>query len=482
MLWLCTYVVCVQVNARSSGKTALHCAVAAGKMNVAEALLELGANIECEDEEGLKPLHHCALREQSEIASFLLNAGCDPNSKTNSEQTPLILAAIKGSTKVLGILLKWPTTSLSEMDKDGDTALHCAVHGRRYQALCALLEAGADPSLINFNILTPIHLAVRVGFLPAVESMVKSHPEHVNVRDQVQCTPLHVAATEGEFEVARTLLEVAECLVDAVTETGHTPLHGAIMKDQSKMVELLIGYGADPSITDGAGTTPVHRALGNEDLEPPSDCTPELNKVRELLAGMQAGEVSGQLVVACFLVREEADLRLHSSDGESPLDSCSPEMAVTVSSFAEKYAGTGTYRGSLRQQKQAKNTEDHTAKVNENVSTEAESKWDPEAADRIKGGQQMSLQPTPNHPLTPDTTPSSTGKPDGVKTSATLPPQTSPNLSTAGAVDLCFLCDTPITVRFEPCGHSPLCQNCARRARKCPDCKTPVQAVSQIPV
>ena len=50
-------------------------------------------------------------------------------------------------------------------DKDGDTALHCGIHGRRYQVLCALLEAGADPSLINFNILTPLHLAVQVGFL-----------------------------------------------------------------------------------------------------------------------------------------------------------------------------------------------------------------------------------------------------------------------------------------------------------------------------
>ena len=37
--------------------------------------------------------------------------------------------------------------------------------------------------------------------------------------------------------------------------------------------------------------------------------------------------------------------------------------------------------------------------------------------------------------------------------------------------DLCFLCDVPITVKFDPCGHSPLCHNCARRAKKCPDCK-----------
>lgn len=55
---------------------------------------------------------------------------------------------------------------VNTQDKDGDTALHCSIHGRRYQSMCALLEAGADPSLVNFNILTPLHLAVKVGFLP----------------------------------------------------------------------------------------------------------------------------------------------------------------------------------------------------------------------------------------------------------------------------------------------------------------------------
>ena len=52
--------------------------------------------------------------ELPEMASFLLNAGCDPNSKSQSEQTPLIMAALKGHTKVLGVLLRWPATRLSE--------------------------------------------------------------------------------------------------------------------------------------------------------------------------------------------------------------------------------------------------------------------------------------------------------------------------------------------------------------------------------
>ena len=69
-------------------------------------------------------------------------------------------------------------------------------------------------------------------------------------------------------------------MVDAKADTGHTPLHGAVMKDHSRIVELLIGYGADPTITDSDDDTPLHSALDNSDLHLPTDDTHELNKAR----------------------------------------------------------------------------------------------------------------------------------------------------------------------------------------------------------
>lgn len=41
----------------------------------------------------------------------------------------------------------------------------------------------------------------------AVETILHHHPEHVNVRDGIGCTPLHTAATEGEVAVAKVILE-----------------------------------------------------------------------------------------------------------------------------------------------------------------------------------------------------------------------------------------------------------------------------------
>ena len=68
-------------------------------------------------------------------------------------------------------------------------------------------------------------------------------------------------------------------MVDCRTEAGHTPLHTAIIHDHSRMVELLIGYGADPSIVESNGKTALYLALDNDDLDPPSEQTVQLNKV-----------------------------------------------------------------------------------------------------------------------------------------------------------------------------------------------------------
>ena len=43
--------------------------------------------------------------------------------------------------------------------------------------------------------------------------------------------------------------------------------------------------------------------------------------------------------------------------------------------------------------------------------------------------------------------------------------------STLNSPDLelaCFLCESPVDVKLEPCGHAMMCSTCAQRAKKCP--------------
>ena len=62
-----------------------------------------------------------------------------------------------------------------------------------------------------------------------------------------------------------------------------------------------------------------------------------------MLSGLTSGEVSGHVIVACFLIREGADVSAVAGNGETALDSCDPEVAVILSTFAGKYAGYIAY-------------------------------------------------------------------------------------------------------------------------------------------
>ena len=54
---------------------------------------------------------------------------------------------------------------------DGNTALHVAVLTQQVQIVSLLMETGADPSLVNFRIVTPITEAARIGFTAYVSSI-----------------------------------------------------------------------------------------------------------------------------------------------------------------------------------------------------------------------------------------------------------------------------------------------------------------------
>ncbi len=106
----------------------------------------------------------------------------------------------------------------------------------------ALLKAGADIHQTDKNGVTPLHHAVRFRSPAAVETLL----QHGAVVNQ-QCkrsgsTPLH----------------------RAVTSTG-APGTAGKDKEARQIVEILLRYGADPSIKNKNGKTPADY-IGDESL------------------------------------------------------------------------------------------------------------------------------------------------------------------------------------------------------------------------
>ena len=120
-----------------AGDTALHVAAAAHQRGLAESLLARGAAVGAGNRRGAEPLHYAAdggpgvdyrdPNAQSELISYLIDAGADPDA----------------------------------MDKSGVAPLHRAVRTRSSGAVRALIDKGADPLLMNKSGSTALHLAVQ---------------------------------------------------------------------------------------------------------------------------------------------------------------------------------------------------------------------------------------------------------------------------------------------------------------------------------
>ncbi|KAM0859090.1 hypothetical protein ACQ4PT_047427 [Festuca glaucescens] len=78
-----------------SKNTPLEHAVSGGNLPAARFLLDHGADLHQENEEGITVIHLAAMKGKSEIVKLLLSRGADVDAKSE-EGTPLHLAAVKG--------------------------------------------------------------------------------------------------------------------------------------------------------------------------------------------------------------------------------------------------------------------------------------------------------------------------------------------------------------------------------------------------
>ena len=84
----------VDLNAQDSqsGLTLLSWAIFAGKLEIAEQLIEAGADVNGTNRDGGTPLHEAAFMGRDRIARMLLRNGADVEARDDSGQTPLNLA------------------------------------------------------------------------------------------------------------------------------------------------------------------------------------------------------------------------------------------------------------------------------------------------------------------------------------------------------------------------------------------------------
>jgi len=137
------------------------------------------------------PLAQAVLRNKTEIALSLLEAGARSDAKDASQRSILHLAVERGNLQVLIALLK-AGAKPDVRDKDGWTPLHLAAAKNLLEIAKALLAGGANPMILSELGGTPLHEAAASGSAQMVQLLL-DHKVDPGVKSKEGVTALDIA-------------------------------------------------------------------------------------------------------------------------------------------------------------------------------------------------------------------------------------------------------------------------------------------------
>ena len=246
----------------------LHNAAVYGYKEIAEHLLDHGADINATSAIGWTPLLSALMTEQHEVVEFLLARGATVD---------IFAAARMGDVVQVQAFLQEDAELARARGPRGATPLHfastvpvaqCLVEhgadvnakdesGSERQRYGTPLRWNADNGAVAQYLLSQgaevddVFLACALGNVKQVKAFLREDPAAAHApQGPYQGELLHLAADKGQVEIVQLLLE-AGSNVDAPSAEGSvTPLHLAASSGRVDAVRLLLDNGADPNARD----------------------------------------------------------------------------------------------------------------------------------------------------------------------------------------------------------------------------------------
>lgn len=271
---------CRDVDGRQS--TPLHFAAGYNRVSVVEYLLQYGADVHAKDKGGLVPLHNACSYGHYEVADLLVRHGASVNVSDLWKFTPLHEATAKGKHDIVKLLLKHGADP-NKKNRDGHTPLDLVREGDQdvadlLRGDAALLDAAKKGNLArvmklltpeNINCRdshgrnsTPLHLAAGYNNYEVAELLLENGAD-VNAQDKGGLIPLHNASSYGHLDIAALLIKY-NTVVNATDRWGFAPLHEAAQKGRTQLCALLLAHGADSTMRNHEGQTPLDIALAED--------------------------------------------------------------------------------------------------------------------------------------------------------------------------------------------------------------------------
>jgi len=241
------------------GKTSLNHAIATGHIDVAEFLIERGADVNLPDNENESPLHTAAALGDTGITRLLLEKGATSiNVGGIRQMTPLHWACHKGHPDIVKILLEYGADTEAR-EVIGQTPLMLAAENRDMRLVDILVDGGAD---IEAGVTqgareyTMLIIAAMYGFGEFIDFLI----------DRNAVIPQNMLNYTCEIAIRNNLVRLFEYVrgqgldLAALAEQNPGLINSAIAGGSPQIVTELLKYGFDLQRKDKDGWTAMHYA------------------------------------------------------------------------------------------------------------------------------------------------------------------------------------------------------------------------------
>ena len=237
-----------------------------GHNDIVNSLVSDGVDVNAQDSTGLTALHYACINGHSNVITTLLQSNADPTLQDNIGWTPLMIASSNNYNDCALVLLNSePYTHGNNLMADSvishinaqnvseETTLYIACKQSSTEIVSALLNAGADPNIISKANETVLSIALKRSNENIIELLCKS--KLVDVSKE-----LYSCCSQNTYSAVRSLLR---CGADpsVAQESGWTPLIVASYNGHIETVTVLLdsGYNIINAKT-GTGKTALYVA------------------------------------------------------------------------------------------------------------------------------------------------------------------------------------------------------------------------------
>jgi len=218
-------------------------------LSVVQFLVEKGC-VDRADDKGDTALYGAALNGKAACVRFLASLpGADINKGNRRKKTPLHIACGRQQSKVIELLLSIPGIKIDAKDDKNRTPLFAAAGSKDPKCVELLLKAPGADTAFDVNALDSegwaiLHYACQEGAVATIQALRTLRPElQMNPKTTgSETTPFMMAAHKGHMECLRYLMLLPETDVNEEDKEGFTALLSACKHGSADCVKTLITH------------------------------------------------------------------------------------------------------------------------------------------------------------------------------------------------------------------------------------------------